>query len=138
MYLACLNKEHEWSTKRVFSTTFQVIETGRDVTVKGISSSTVFIGSTPRGIRRLHFREMSDQLGFSSEIDLAKAVVANSVTERQAMLKRFYVDENLVLPGLSCFTAGSERSAVAADNERQALKRAERSLAGANSSRRRP
>ena len=71
---------------------------------------------------------MSDQLGFSSEIDLAKAVVANSVTERWEMLKRFYVDKNAVLSGLSCFTAGSERSAVAADNKRQDLKRANRSL----------
>ena len=71
---------------------------------------------------------MSEQLGFSSEIDLAKAVVANSVTEWWEMLKRFYVDKNAVLSGLSCFTAGSERSAVAVDNERQDLKRAKRSL----------
>ena len=71
---------------------------------------------------------MSDQLGFSSKIDLAKAVVDSSVTERQAMLKSFYVDKNPVLSGLSCFTAGSERSAVAEDNERQDLKRAKRSL----------
>ena len=107
---------------------FRSLKTGRDVTVERIGSSTVFIGSTPRGIRRQHFREMSDQLGFSSEIDLAKAVVANSVTERWEMLKCFYVDKNPVLSGLSCFTAGSERSAVAADNERQDLKRAKRSL----------
>ena len=40
------------------------------------------------------------------------------------MLKRFYVDKNLVLSGFSCFTASSDRSAVAADNERQDLKRA--------------
>ena len=71
---------------------------------------------------------MSDQLGFSSEIDLAKAVVAKSVAERWEMLKRFYVDKNPVLSGLSCFTAGSERCAVAVDNERQDLKRAKRSL----------
>ena len=71
---------------------------------------------------------MSDQLDFSSEIDLAKAVVANSVAERWEMLKRFYVDENPVLSGLSCFTTGSERCAVAADKERQFLKRAKRSL----------
>ena len=104
------------------------MKTSRDVTVERIGSSTVFIGSTPRGIRRQHFREMSDQLGFSSEIGLAKAVVDSIVTERREMLKRFYVDKNPVLSGLSCFTAGSERSAVAADNERQDLKRAKRSL----------
>ena len=44
------------------------------------------------------------------------------------MLKRIYVDKNPVLSGLSCFTAGSEKSAVAAYNERQDLKRAKRSL----------
>ena len=104
------------------------MKTSRDVTVERIGSSTVFIGSTPRGILRQHFREISDQLGFSSEIDLAKAVVANSVTERWEMLKRFYVDKNAVLSGLSCFTAGSETIGVAADHERQDLKRAQRSL----------
>ena len=107
---------------------FRSLKTGRDVTVERIGSSTVFIGSTPRGIRRQHFREISDQLGFFSEIDLAKAVVANSVTERWEMLKRFYVDKNAVLSGLSCFTAGSESFVVAADKERQDLKRAQRSL----------
>ena len=106
------------------------MKTDRDVTVERIGSSTVFIGSNPRGICRQHFREMSDQLGFSSEIDLAKAVVGNSVTghERWEMLKRFYVDKNPVLSGLSCFTAGPKRSAIAAENERQDLKRAKRSL----------
>ena len=74
------------------------------------------------------FSENVGKLGFSSEIDFAKAVVDSSVNERQEMLKRFYVDKNPVLSGLSCFTAGSERSAVAADNERQDLKRAKRSL----------
>ena len=44
------------------------------------------------------------------------------------MLKRFYVDKNPVLCGLSCFTAGSETIRVAEDNERQDLKRAKRSL----------
>ena len=38
------------------------------------------------------------------------------------MLKRFFVDKSPVLSGLSCFTAGSERSVFAADNERQDLK----------------
>ena len=116
------------------------MKTCHDVTVERIGSSTVFIGSAPRGIRRQHFREMSAQLGFSSEIDLAKAVVANSVTKRWEMLKRFYVDENPVLPGLSCFTAGSQRSAVAADNEKTKTTKFEACLAviGANSSRRRP
>ena len=107
---------------------FRSLKTSRDVTVERIGSSTVFIGSTPRGIRRQHFREISDQLGFSSEIDLAKAVVANSVTERWEMLKRFYVDKNAVLSCLSCFTAGSETIGVAADHERQDLKRAQQSL----------
>ena len=60
---------------------------------------------------------MSDELEFSSEIDFAKAVVDSNVTETQAMLKRFYVDKNPVLSGLSCCTAGPERSAVAAYNE---------------------
>ena len=108
----------------IFQQLFRSLKTGRDVTV----SSTVFIRSTPRGIRRQHFREMSDQLSFSAEIDLAKAVVTNSVTERWEMLKRFYVDKNPVLSGLSCFTTGSKRSVVAADSERQDLKRAKRSL----------
>ena len=124
----CLNKEEDWSTKRLFSTTFQVIENCRDITVERIGRSTVFVGSTPRAISQQHFREMSDQLGFSSEIDLAKAVVANSVTERWEMLKRFYVDKNSVLSALPCFTAGPKRSAIAAENERQDLKRAKRSL----------
>ena len=105
------------------------MKTGRDITVERIGSSTVFIGSTSRGIRRQHFREKSDQLEFSSEIDLAKAVVANGVTERwgdiEALLRG---QKNPVLSGLSCFTAGSERSAVAEDNERQDLKCAKRSI----------
>ena len=42
----------------------------------------------------------------------------------EALLRR----QNPVLSGLSCFTADPERSAVAADNERQDLKRAKRSL----------
>ena len=44
------------------------------------------------------------------------------------MLKRFYVDKNPLLSGLSCFTAGPERSALAVDNKRKDLKRAKRSL----------
>ena len=45
---------------------------------------------------------LGQPLGFSSEIDLAKAFVANSVTERWEMLKGFYVDKNPVLSGVSC------------------------------------
>ena len=124
----CLNKKNtSGQPKVIFLQLFRSLKTDRDVTVERIGNSTVFVGSTPRGIRRQHFREMSDHLGFSSEIDLAKAVVESSVTERQAMLKRFYVDKNPVLSGLSCFTTGPERSAVTAD-ERHGLKRAKRSL----------
>ena len=69
-----------------------------------IGNSAIFIGSTPRGIRRQHFREMSDALGFSSEIDFANAVVNGSESERREMLKRYYVDKNPVLSGLSSFS----------------------------------
>ena len=86
------------------------------------------LGQPPCGIRRQHFLKMSDQLGFSSETDLAKAVVANSVTEKLELLKRFYVDKNPVLSAQPCLTIVSEKSAPAADNERQDLKRAKRSL----------
>ena len=68
-----------------------------------IGNSAIFIGSTPRGIRRQHFREMSDALGFSSEIDLARAVVNGNESERRKMLKRYYVDKNPVLSRLSSF-----------------------------------
>ena len=47
---------------------------------------------------------MSDALGFSSEIDLAKAVVNCNERERREMLKRYYVDKNPILSGLSSFT----------------------------------
>ena len=60
---------------------FRSLKTDRDVTVERIGSSTVFIGSTPRGIRRQHFREISYQLGFSSEIDLP------TMSSRIALLK---------------------------------------------------
>ena len=107
---------------------FRSFKTGRDVTIERIGSSTVFIGLTPCEIRRQYFWERSDQLGFSLETDFAKAVVNSSVTKRWEMLKRFYVDKNPVLSGLSCFTAGSERSAVAAVSVRQDLKRVKWSL----------
>jgi len=68
-----------------------------------IGTNAIFIGSTPRGIRRQHFREMSDALGFSSEIDLAKVVVNGNESERLEMLKRYYVDKNPVLSSLSSF-----------------------------------
>lgn len=72
-----------------------------------IGNSAVFIGSTPRGIRRQHFREMSDALGFSWEIELAKAVVSGNECERREMLKRYYVDKNPVLSGLSSFSGAN-------------------------------
>lgn len=84
-----------------------------------IGNSTIFIGSTPRGIRRQHFREMSDALGFSSEIDLAKAVVNGSESERREMLKRYYVEKNPVLSGLSSF---SGTSSVVNLNEKQVVR----------------
>lgn len=47
---------------------------------------------------------MSDALGFSSEIDLAKVVVNCNERERREMLKRYYVNKNPILSGLSSFT----------------------------------
>ena len=85
-----------------------------------------FLGSTPRGIRRQHFREMSDTFGFSSQVDFAKAVVRSNDTERWEMLKRYYVTSNLVLSGLSNFTACEVKSE--GRKESKSLKRAQRSL----------
>ena len=91
-----------------------------------IGNSTVFVGSTPRGIRRQHFREMSDKFGFSSQVDFAKAVVRSNDTERWEILKRYYVTSNPVLSGLSNFTACEVKSESRKESE--TLKRAERSL----------
>lgn len=96
-------------------------------TVERIGNNTVFIGSTPRGIRREHFREMSDQLGFSSEIDMAEAVVKSTSIERRMMLKQFYVDRNSDLSGLSCFLAPEHETEVVAEKEKQDFKRVKRS-----------
>ena len=110
----------------IFQLFFRPMNSGGDATVERIRSSTVFVGSTPRGIRRQHFREMSEQLGFSSEIDLARAVVTSSGTERQEMLKRFYLNKNPEFSSLSCFTAHEEKSRF--ENVRQDLKRGKRPL----------
>lgn len=59
---------------------------------------------------------MSDALGFSSEIDLAKAVVNCNESERREMLKRYYVDKNPILSGLSSFTRTTSGENV---NEKQ-------------------
>ena len=91
-----------------------------------IGKNTVFFGSTPRGIRRQHFREMSDKFGFSSQADFGKAVVKSNDKERWEMLKRYYVTSNPVLSGLSNFTACEVRSE--GRKETESLKRAQRSL----------
>lgn len=94
--------------------------------VERIGNNTVFVGSTPRGIRRQHFREMSDKFGFSSQADFAKAVVRSNDKDRWEMLKRYYVTSNPVLSGLSNFTACEVKSEGRKENE--SLKRAQRSL----------
>ncbi|KAJ7325348.1 hypothetical protein OS493_029896 [Desmophyllum pertusum] len=104
------------------------ITTDDDVTMERIGNSTIFIGSTPRGIRRQHFREMSDVLGFSSEVDLAKAVVDSSENERREMLARYYVDKNPVLSGLSSFTARERTSSVENLKGKQVVEGGKRSL----------
>ena len=91
-----------------------------------IGNNTVFVGSTPRGIRRQHFREMSDKFGFSSQADFAKAVVRSNDKERWEMLKRYYVTSNPVLSGLSNFTACEVKSEGRKESE--SLKCAQRSL----------
>lgn len=100
---------------------------GSSGTVERIGNNTVFIGSTPRGIRREHFREMSDQLGFSSEIDMAEAVVKSTSIERRMMLKQFYVDRNSDLSGLSCFVAPDHETEVVAKREKKDFYRVKRS-----------
>lgn len=104
------------------------LNTGSSCGVEKIGNFTVLVGSTPRGIRRRHFREMSDQLGFSSEINFAKAVVEKNLSERRKFLQRFYVNRNPVLSGLSCFTGPEDKTEVTADKERQDFKRSKRPL----------
>ena len=91
-----------------------------------IGNSAIFIGSTPRGIRRQHFREMSDALGFSSEIELAKAVVSGNESERREMLKRYYVDKNPVLSGLSSFSEANLNEKKVVGDEKTSLERKRR------------
>lgn len=91
-----------------------------------IGNSAIFIGSTPRGIRRQHFREMSDALGFSSEIELAKAVVNGNESERREMLKRYYVDKNPVLSGLSSFSGTNLNEKQVVGDEKTSLERKRR------------
>ena len=107
---------------------FRSTKTDNDAAMERIGNSTIFIGSTPRGIRRQHFQEMSDALGFSSEVDLAKAVIDASENERREMLKRYYVGINPVLSGLSSFT---ETSSVEEKKEKHVGKGAKRSLESA-------
>lgn len=99
---------------------------GSSGTVERIGNNTVFIGSTPRGIRREHFREMSDQLGFSSEIDMAEAVVKSTSIERRMMLKQFYVDRNSDLSGLSCFVAPDHETEVVSKRKKKDCNRVKR------------
>ena len=61
---------------------------------------------------------MSDSLGFSSEIELAKAVVNGNESERREMLKRYYVGKNPSLSELSSFT---ETPSGDNPNEKQAV-----------------
>lgn len=102
---------------------FRSNQSDKYVTIEKIGNSTVFIGSTPRGIRQQHFREMSDLLGFTSEVDLAKALVDSSESDRREMLKRYYVHKNPVLSGLASFTGKSlvkneKRKQAAEDGKR--------------------
>ena len=105
---------------------FRSLKIDHGAKVERIGNNTVFVGSTPRGIRRQHFREMSDKFGFSSQIDFAKAVVRSNDTERWEMLKRYYVTRNPVLSGLSNFSACEVKSEGRKESE--SLKRAQRSL----------
>lgn len=104
------------------------MKTDGDGTVEKIGGNTVFVGSTPRGIRRQHFREMSDQLGYFSEVDFAKAVVESCGSDRREMMKRFYVNRNPDLSALPSFKTKIEMTEVASDNEGHDFKRARRSV----------
>nr|XP_058956968.1 DNA excision repair protein ERCC-6-like 2 isoform X2 [Pocillopora verrucosa] len=97
-----------------------------DTTIKRIGNSTVFIGSTPRGIRRQHFQEMSNAFGFVSEVDLAKAVVDCSNCERREMLRRFYVHKN---PNLSDLWNVTRDFFAGRQNRKKAVKDGEWSVA---------
>ncbi|XP_066016491.1 DNA excision repair protein ERCC-6-like 2 isoform X3 [Pocillopora verrucosa] len=97
-----------------------------DTTIKRIGNSTVFIGSTPRGIRRRHFQEMSNAFGFVSEVDLAKAVVDCSNCERREMLRRFYVHKN---PNLSDLWNVTRDFFAGRQNRKKAVKDGEWSVA---------
>ena len=105
---------------------FRSLKIDHGAKVERIGNNTVFVGSTPRGIRRQHFREMSGKFGFSSEVDFAKAVVRSNDTERWEMLKSYYVTRHPVLSGLSNYTACEVKSE--GHKESESLKRAERYL----------
>ncbi|XP_022803262.1 DNA excision repair protein ERCC-6-like 2 isoform X2 [Stylophora pistillata] len=102
---------------------------GNDTMIKKIGNSTVFIGSTPRGIRRRHFREMLDLFGFTFEVDLAKAVMDCSEYERREMLRRFYVHKNPNLSGDltgDFFAESQSRKQTVKNGERSGAKTRER------------
>lgn len=69
---------------------------------------------------------MSDALGFSSEIELAKAVVNGNESERREMLKRYYVDKNPVLSGLSSFSGTNLNEKQVVGDEKTSLERKRR------------
>ena len=51
---------------------------------------------------------MVETLGFGSEVDFAKCVIESNVAGRREILKRYYVETNPVLAGLSCFCAAED------------------------------
>ena len=69
---------------------------------------------------------MSDALGFGSEIELAKAVVNGNESERREMLKRYYVDKNPVLSGLSSFSGSNLNENQVVGDEKTSLERKRR------------
>lgn len=70
-----------------------------------VGESTVFVGSTPRGIRRQHFRELSRTHDHVSEVEFAELVLRSSLEERVDKLKQFYVGRDPSLASLGIFTS---------------------------------
>lgn len=70
-----------------------------------VGKSTVFVGSTPRGIRRQHFRELSRAHDHVSEVEFAELVLRSSLEEREEKLKQFYVGRHPSLASLGIFTS---------------------------------
>ena len=70
-----------------------------------VGESTVFVGSTPRGIRRQHFRELSRAHEHVSEVEFAELVLRSSLEEREEKLKQFYVGRHPSLASLGIFTS---------------------------------